>query len=139
MRALIAQGYLGGPPVHMESYYGYDISDGYARALLTDPRHWVRRLPGGLLQNVISHGIARLAEFLESQAKLKGKVGSALVYPAFMFLSTIGIMLVLSVSGGIGFLPLAVSAIWSTIQTIAAFALVPIACRSLHKPPALSL
>src|SRR5208283_5465804 len=26
--------------------------------------HWVRRLPGKLLQNIISHGIARIAEFL---------------------------------------------------------------------------
>src|SRR4030095_2569487 len=68
MRALVAGGFLGGPPVHMESYYGYDMSDGYARALLADPRHWVRSLPGGLLQNVISHGIARIAEFLTADA-----------------------------------------------------------------------
>ncbi len=65
MRALIESGYLGGPPVHMESYYGYDLGDAsYARALLGDSHHWVRRLPGQLLQNVISHGIARIAEFL---------------------------------------------------------------------------
>jgi len=68
MRALVQAGFLGGPPVHMESYYGYDMSDGYARALLADRRHWVRRLPGGLLQNVISHGIARIAEFLTTDA-----------------------------------------------------------------------
>ena len=65
MRALVASGYLGGAPVHLESYYGYDLGDpSYARALLGDRRHWVRRLPGKLLQNVISHGIARIAEFL---------------------------------------------------------------------------
>jgi predicted dehydrogenase len=51
----------------MESYYGYDLGDpSYARALLGDKQHWVRRLPGKLLQNVISHGIARTAEFLAS-------------------------------------------------------------------------
>jgi predicted dehydrogenase len=32
--------------------------------VLGDKEHWVRKLPGGLLQNVISHGIARIAEFL---------------------------------------------------------------------------
>jgi len=65
MRAVVASGYLGGAPVHLESYYGYDLGDpSYARALLGDRRHWVRRLPGKLLQNVISHGIARIAEFL---------------------------------------------------------------------------
>ena len=68
MRALVRAGFLGGPPVHMESHYGYDLSDGYARALLADPRHWVRRLPGGLLHNVISHGVARIAEFLTTDA-----------------------------------------------------------------------
>ncbi|MGC1187154.1 MAG: Gfo/Idh/MocA family oxidoreductase [Candidatus Acidiferrales bacterium] len=65
MRALVQSGYLGGPAVHMESYYVYDLGDpSYARALLGDKQHWVRRLPGKLLQNVISHGIARIAEFL---------------------------------------------------------------------------
>ena len=69
MRALVQSGYLGGPPVHMESYYSYDLGDPrYARALLGDKNHWVRRLPGKLLQNVISHGIARIAEFLTSDA-----------------------------------------------------------------------
>lgn len=65
MRELIRSGYLGGTPVHMESYFCYDLSDpAYARALLNDKRHWVRRLPGKLLQNIISHGVARIAEFL---------------------------------------------------------------------------
>jgi predicted dehydrogenase len=67
MRALVESGYLGEAPVHMESYQGYNLGDpGYARALLGDPQHWVRRLPGKLLQNLISHGIARIAEFLTS-------------------------------------------------------------------------
>ena len=65
LRGLVRGGYLGGAVVHMESYYGYDLGDGaYAGAFLSDPDHWVRRLPGGLLQNVISHGIARIAEFV---------------------------------------------------------------------------
>ena len=69
MRALVANGYLGSGPVHMESYYCYDLGDpSYARALLGDRQHWVRRLPGKLLQNVISHGIARIAEFLTCES-----------------------------------------------------------------------
>lgn len=67
MRALVTSGYLGGPPVHMESSYCYNLADpSYAKALLGDKNHWLRKLPGKLLQNVISHGIARLAEFLTS-------------------------------------------------------------------------
>ncbi len=65
MRSLVRDGYLGGKPVHIESHYGYELGDNaYVRAFLSDPDHWVRRLPGMLLHNVISHGIARIAEFL---------------------------------------------------------------------------
>jgi predicted dehydrogenase len=65
MRELVKTGYLGGAPVHMESHYCYDLGDpSYARALLGDKQHWVRKLPGQLLQNIISHGIARIAEFM---------------------------------------------------------------------------
>ena len=67
MRSLVQSGYLGGPPVHMESYYCYEIGESspYAKALLADKQHWVRKLPGQLLHNIISHGIARIAEFIQ--------------------------------------------------------------------------
>jgi predicted dehydrogenase len=69
MRGLVAQGYLGGPPVHLESYYCYDLGDArYAKSLLGDSSHWVRKLPGGLLQNTISHGVSKVAEFLSGDA-----------------------------------------------------------------------
>ena len=71
LRALVESGFLGGPAVHMESYYGYEIGrGGYAGAVLADKNHWVRRLPGGLLHNIISHGIARIAEFLAAESPL---------------------------------------------------------------------
>jgi predicted dehydrogenase len=65
MRELVKSGYLGENAVHVESYHCYNLADpSYALALLGDKQHWVRRLPGKLLQNIISHGIARIAEFL---------------------------------------------------------------------------
>ena len=65
MRELVKTGYLGGKPIHMESHYCYDFGDeSYAKALLGDSDHWVRKLPGSLLQNIISHGISKIAEFL---------------------------------------------------------------------------
>ncbi|HET8925026.1 MAG TPA: Gfo/Idh/MocA family oxidoreductase [Candidatus Acidoferrum sp.] len=68
-RTLIQSGYLGGGAVHMESYYCYELGgSGYASALLADKQHWVRRLPGKLLQNTISHGIAPIAEHLTSDS-----------------------------------------------------------------------
>jgi predicted dehydrogenase len=64
MRTLVQSGYLGNV-VHMESDYCYPLErSAYASALLGDKKHWVRKLPGKLLQNIISHGIARIAEYL---------------------------------------------------------------------------
>jgi predicted dehydrogenase len=68
MRNLIQSGYLGGPPVHMESYFCYELGQTDAQALFGDQQHWVRRLPGKLLHNIISHGVARIAEFLNSDS-----------------------------------------------------------------------
>jgi predicted dehydrogenase len=68
MRDLIASGYLGGAPLHLESHYGYELTGSYARAFIGDGKHWLRHLPGGLLQNVISHGLARIAEFFTTES-----------------------------------------------------------------------
>jgi hypothetical protein len=64
-RNLVREGFLGGPPVHMESFYCYELQGSYAGALLGDPKHWVRQLPGKLLHNIISHGVVRIAEYLQ--------------------------------------------------------------------------
>jgi len=67
MRELIRKGVLGGPPVHMESLWGYDLGDRtFAKAMLSDTTHWVRNLPGRLLHNIISHALGKIAEFLKS-------------------------------------------------------------------------
>jgi len=68
MRRLVEQGFLGGKPVHLESYWSYDLGDlKYAGAFLGSRTHWVRQLPGQLFHNIISHGIAKLAEFLDDE------------------------------------------------------------------------
>jgi predicted dehydrogenase len=66
MRRLVHEGFLGGAPVHMESHWSYDLGDlSYVGPLLGSRNHWARRLPGQLFHNLISHGIARIAEFLD--------------------------------------------------------------------------
>ena len=71
MRRLVAQNYLGGAPVHVESYWTYDLTDvSYVGPILGSASHWVRRLPGQLYHNLISHGIAKLAEFLDDDLTL---------------------------------------------------------------------
>ncbi len=65
MRKICNDGFLGGNVVHLESHWPYDLGDAsYVGPVLGNPDHWVRRLPGQLVHNIISHGIARLAEFM---------------------------------------------------------------------------
>ena len=71
MRRLISEGYLGGRPIHLESYWSYDLGGSmYAGAFLGSRAHWLRELPGQLFHNIISHGIAKLAEFLDDDIPL---------------------------------------------------------------------
>ncbi len=68
MRRLVKEGFLGGEPFHLESYWSYDLGDlRYASAFLGSTTHWVYRLPGQLFHNIISHGIAKLVEFLADE------------------------------------------------------------------------
>ncbi len=74
MRKLISNGYLGGPAVHVESHWPYDLSDTtYVGPLLGNRNHWVRQLPGRLLHNILSHGVARLAEFLGDRVQVSAR------------------------------------------------------------------
>jgi predicted dehydrogenase len=68
MRRIVNKGFLGGRPVHLESDWSYDLTDAsYVGPVLASRAHWVRQLPGQLLHNILSHGIARLAEFLDNE------------------------------------------------------------------------
>lgn len=69
MRQLVNDDYLGGRPVHMESTFCYETGGdaSYAKAFLGDSEHWLRHLPGSLLQNIISHGIGKIVEFLSGE------------------------------------------------------------------------
>jgi predicted dehydrogenase len=59
----IAAGTLG-TVVHVDSQQGYDTGGPFGRLIQTDPRHWIHRLPGGIIQNVISHAICKVTPFL---------------------------------------------------------------------------
>ncbi|MDT8366715.1 MAG: Gfo/Idh/MocA family oxidoreductase [bacterium] len=64
-RDIIKKGLIG-EAVHMESYYCYDLGDPrYAKAVLGDENHWVRKLPGRLMHNLISHGVSKVAEYVQ--------------------------------------------------------------------------
>jgi predicted dehydrogenase len=72
MRRLIADGVLG-TPVHVESFIGYDLSGSFGSCVLGDDEHWVRRLPGKLIHNVIDHLLSKVAEFVTDQATVHAR------------------------------------------------------------------
>lgn len=63
LRERVARGEIGSV-THVESVLGYPISGQFGSQVAGDPGHWVRRLPGGLFQNTISHPLYRITEFL---------------------------------------------------------------------------
>jgi predicted dehydrogenase len=63
LKEYVAEGNLG-DPIHVESYYGYDLAGGFGQAFLADDRHWVHQLPGKLFQNIIDHAINKITPFL---------------------------------------------------------------------------
>lgn len=68
MRSLMFKGWLGYPPFHIDCYYCYDLGDErYARAFLKNRSHWLWKLPGQLIQNIIPHAVMKLCEFLDPE------------------------------------------------------------------------
>jgi predicted dehydrogenase len=69
---------------HVDSVLGYPINGPFGRNVVASPDHWVRRLPGGLFQNAISHPLYRITEFLcDSEPQIQASWFSRL--PAIPF------------------------------------------------------
>jgi predicted dehydrogenase len=65
-RRLIDSGAVG-RVVHVDSVQGYNLSGPFGKVLAGDPGHWVHALPGGLFQNVMSHALYRITDFLRDE------------------------------------------------------------------------
>ena len=63
-RRRIADGEIGDVQ-HVESVLAYPLHGPFGAQVIANPDHWVRRLPGGLFQNTISHPLYRITEFLD--------------------------------------------------------------------------
>jgi len=55
---------LIGEVQHIESILGYPIDGKFGAQVAGNPAHWVRKLPGGLFQNTISHPLYRITDFM---------------------------------------------------------------------------
>lgn len=66
LRRMHESGILGAP-VHVESFYGYNLAGEYGTAIRQDPNHWVRKMPGMLFQNVLDHVLNKITPFLDDE------------------------------------------------------------------------
>ncbi|HEX7597344.1 MAG TPA: Gfo/Idh/MocA family oxidoreductase [Polyangia bacterium] len=77
LRQLLAEGVLG-EPVHVESFYGYNLDGPFGKALLADPGHWVHGLPGKLFHNIIDHMLNKIVDFIPDDTPQVTAMSSAL-------------------------------------------------------------
>lgn len=63
IKKLISEGVIG-EIVHLESFYSYNMESPALSALRDEGKSWLHSLPGGVLQNNISHLICKLIEFM---------------------------------------------------------------------------
>ncbi|HEY6984472.1 MAG TPA: Gfo/Idh/MocA family oxidoreductase, partial [Rhodanobacteraceae bacterium] len=70
LQGMLERGELG-EIVHLETAYGYNLGGDYGLALMSDPQHWVHRLPGKLFHNVLDHVLAKLAAHLGDDASVQ--------------------------------------------------------------------
>ncbi|MET0507576.1 MAG: Gfo/Idh/MocA family oxidoreductase [Burkholderiaceae bacterium] len=67
---LVRSGELG-EIVHVDCHYGYDLAGAYGLAVLSDPGHWVHRLPGKLFHNVLDHVLSKFVGWVDDNFTLK--------------------------------------------------------------------
>jgi predicted dehydrogenase len=74
LMAAVGQGLIG-EPVHVESFFGYNLKGSYGSAIFGDRRHWVHDLPGRLLQNNIDHLLNKIVPFVSDERPAIHAVG----------------------------------------------------------------
>jgi len=57
LRSLVAEGELG-EVVHVDAMQSYNLAGPFGALAMSDPEHWVHRLPGGIAQNNLSHPLS---------------------------------------------------------------------------------
>ncbi|MFT4804099.1 MAG: putative dehydrogenase [Psychroserpens sp.] len=59
-----------GKMIHMDAVFGYNLQGPFGKLVISNPEHWIAKLPGQLFQNNISHPIAMMAPFLSDDLEI---------------------------------------------------------------------
>jgi predicted dehydrogenase len=66
LRVHLESGKLG-EVVHVESYYGDNPDGSFAKVFRATPGHWVNRLPGKVIQNVVPHALYHVVPLMPDE------------------------------------------------------------------------
>ncbi len=69
LERLLARRELG-DLVHFDTNYGYNLNGDYGLAVMSDPGHWVHRLPGKLFHNVLDHVLAKVVAHIDDETEV---------------------------------------------------------------------
>jgi predicted dehydrogenase len=57
---------------HVDSVYTYNLRGSFGKILFEKPKHWIHALPGKLFQNVISHAVYNVTDYItDPEPKLR--------------------------------------------------------------------
>jgi predicted dehydrogenase len=70
LEKLLAKNALG-EVLHLDTHYGYNLNGDYGLAVMSDPGHWVHRLPGKLFHNVLDHVLAKVVAHIGDDTEVQ--------------------------------------------------------------------
>lgn len=62
-----------GELVHIDTVYTYNIHGIFGKMFLSNPNHWVPKMPGQLFQNIIFHPLGQIVPFLSDNFEVKAR------------------------------------------------------------------
>jgi len=60
-----------GSVTHIDALFSYDLKGIFGKQVLSNPQHWIARLPGQIFQNNLNHPLASIVPFLSDDLRIR--------------------------------------------------------------------
>lgn len=60
-----------GPLTHVDAIFTYDLQGIFGKQVLSNPEHWISKLPGQIFQNNLNHPLATVVPFLSDDLRVR--------------------------------------------------------------------